>query len=82
MLVQFTKKVTNVDFGTFGKKNLSVDIRLRYNNDEWQLYCYYVYIIDDKGLQTPASQLVNDKFIKQVTDDCLKEVQSITKWNM
>ncbi len=81
MVVQFNKKVTNVDFGLFGKKNLQVDVRLKKNKDVWEFYCHYVYIVNNDGTQSPVQDnIISDEFLAKVLSECLEEVKTITSW--
>lgn len=82
MIIEMRKIVNNVDLGTFGKKNLNVDVRFKFQKDEWQLYCSFIYIQHSDGKQTPINDgLVSREWLTTIANECLNEVKSITKWN-
>lgn len=82
MRIDFVKVVNNVDMGTFGKKNLSVEIKLAPGKSGWELSCWYCYIIENNGNKSPVQgNIISHEFLKKVVDECLDEVKTIATWN-
>ena len=82
MIVEFNRNVSDVDFGTFGKRTVNIHIKLkRINSGQWELFCYYINLVHKDGKMSPAnSDLISASWIGQWVDDCINELKQLQGW--
>ena len=82
MTISFNKNIHNVDLGTFGKKTLNIDVRLKKNkDDEWELVTQFVYVVHNDGKMSPLhDNIVSLEWLTARVNECFEETKAITKW--
>ena len=81
MTITFSKNVNSVDTGIFGKKNFSVEVRLKFQKDKWQVICTYVYIVHNDGKQSPVhDSMYTREWLTGVVNEMIEESKTIKDW--
>lgn len=81
MNISITKNVSQVDMGTFGKKNLSLEIKFQPGKKGWELHCWFCYVILNDGKMSPVhDNVISKEFITKIANEALDEIKAISEW--
>jgi len=81
VLLEFTKNINGVDFGQFGKKSVHLNIKLKFEKDEWKLYTWFAYILHNDGKMSPVDRnVISLEFVTTITNNCIDEVKALKEW--
>ena len=81
MTFSMTKVVNNVDIGMFGKRSISLEMKMQVGKNGWELHCWYAYVIENDGKLSPVGRnIITLEWIKKITNECLDEVKAIDSW--
>jgi hypothetical protein len=82
MIVEFNRNISDVDFGTFGKRTINIQIKLKkVSQDSFELFCWYIYLVEKDGKMSPINNdLVSLSWIEHWINDCIAEIKSMKGW--